>query len=373
MPLRTNKSPAKIPRNKRVGRPSGKPFENRAALDAAYVEAVSYEAKARKRRHRRHVVVLGILLACVAAVLALLINQQAIMDWWALRHYQAPAAISSLANQDAMTDYATKVFYVNHPAIETGANFATPCPNDGGEQTIVLGCYHSDQRGIYVLGVSDPLLNGVEQVTAAHEMLHAAYDRLSPSERKKVDAMLEDYYQHDLHDQRLLDTIAAYKKTEPKDVVNEMHSIFGTEVTTLPANLEQYYQRYFTDRHQVAALAAKYQNEFTSRQNTIAQDDTRLTAMKLQITDQETALRVKLSGINSQQANLLALRSSNVGAYNSAVPGYNRQVDAYNSGVQQLHQLIDQYNKLVASRNAVALEEDQLVKELSSNTSTLNQ
>lgn len=314
--------------------------------------------------------VLVTLLVLLAAAGTAAAERNNLYDWWRLRNYQAPPAIAQLATQDTMTDYARHMLYVNQPDLETGATFRQSCPNDGGEKTIVLGCYHGGESGIFLLNVNDPLLNGVEQVTAAHEMLHAAYERLSGSERQKVDAMLLDYYDHDLHDQRILNTIAAYKQSEPHDYVNEMHSVFGTEIAQLPAPLEQYYKRYFTDRSVVAGFAAQYQAEFTSRQATVAQDDAKLSAMKTQISSAEEDLKTQLTAINAQQAALNSARNNgNIAAYNAGVPDYNRLVDAYNSGVDNLQALINQYNQLVASRNAVALQEDQLANELS-NTAT---
>lgn len=293
-------------------------------------------------------------------------HRNQIWDWWLLRNYQAPADISAIASQDTMTAYGEHMFYINHPDLQDKGPFSSSCPNNGGEQTIVLGCYHSLQSGIDVLKVSDVRLDGVEQVTAAHEMLHAAYDRLSSADRNSVDAMLEDYYNHDLHDQRIKTVIAAYKKSEPNDVVNEMHSVFGTEVSNLPAPLETYYKRYFTNRQQVAAFAAQYQAEFTSRQTTIAEDDARLSSLKSQIQADEADLKTKQATINAQQATLLSERSSNPSAYNAGVPAYNQLIVAYNSEVQTVQSLVNQYNQLVASRNAVALEEDELVNDLSS-------
>ncbi|HEX4774012.1 MAG TPA: hypothetical protein VH234_00650 [Candidatus Saccharimonadales bacterium] len=298
-------------------------------------------------------------------------NRQNLLDWWALRGYQAPAAITQLASQDTMTPYARKILYVNHPAIDSKTTFSGACPNNGGEQTIVLGCYHSNQAGVFLLNVTDSRLNGVEQVTAAHEMLHAAYDRLSSSERQKVDAMLLDYYNHDLHDQRIRTTMDAYKKTEPHDVVNEMHSVFGTEIANLPPGLEQYYKRYFTNRSQVAAFAAQYQAEFTSRQTALAQDDSQLSSLKAQIDAQQADLKNKLNQINSLQTQLTSQRNTDSSAYNAAVPGFNAQVDAYNAEVEQLKGLVSGYNQLVTSRNNVALEEDQLVNDLSSSVQTI--
>ena len=299
-------------------------------------------------------------------------NRQNILDWWKLHNYTAPAAVAQIAAQDTMTGYARKVFYVNQPAIEDKTQF-TQCPI-GDEKTIVLGCYKGGQNGIYVLSVSDPRLNGVEQVTAAHEMLHAAYDRLSTSERSKVDAMLTEYYQHDLSDERIKATIDEYKQSEPNDVVNEMHSIFGTEVASLPAPLEQYYTRYFTNRQAVTNYASDYQAEFTSRADAVKADDARLAAMKQQIETKQAALKTQRASLEAQSAQMQAERSSgNIGAYNAAVPGYNASVNSYNAGVDALQLLVDQYNQLVSERNALAVETQQLSNELNVQASPINQ
>lgn len=309
----------------------------------------------------------------VLVVVAL--NQQNIVDWWKLRDYQAPVSVSSLATQDTMSNYARKVFYVNKPMVENKLKFSKSCPNDTKEQSIVLGCYHSDQAGIYLLSVSDQRLNGVEQVTAAHEMLHAAYDRLSSSERRRVDKLLEDYYKNHLNDPRIIKTIDDYKRTEPKDLVNEMHSIFGTEIANLPPQLEDYYQRYFTNRPKIAAYAAKYQGEFSSRQTTVDSADQQLSVLKSEIETSEFDLNRKQITIDNERQKLVSLRNNgNLASYNAGVPIYNNLVDEYNKQVQTVRNLIARYNQIVERRNAVALEEDQLVNALSnSDVEPINQ
>jgi hypothetical protein len=304
----------------------------------------------------------------------LLINKQYILDWWKLRGYSPPPAISKLASEDGMTNYAYKVFKVNHPQIETSSSFDINCPNDGGEKTIVLGCYHSNQAGIYLLNVTDSRLDGVEQVTAAHEMLHAAYGRLSSSERNKVNSMLLDYYNHDLRDQRIISTIAEYRKTEPGQVVNEMHSVFGTEIANLPKPLQQYYSRYFNDRQKIADYAEQYESAFTSRENAVNQDDSQLATIKTQINSLEANLKIKLSSIDSLQSNLDEDKSSgSTSAYNAGVANFNSQVDDYNSEIGEIKGVIDSYNDLVNQRNKVALTENQLYQELSgANQSTID-
>jgi hypothetical protein len=53
------------------------------------------------------------------------------------------------------------------------------------------------------------------------------------------------------------------------------------------------------------------------------------------------------------------------------VPAYNAAIDAYNQEVAAARTLINQYNQLVVRRNAIALEQDELVNSLKSNTPTL--
>ena len=78
-----------------------------------------------------------------------------------------------------MTDKGRNLFYVYDPQLLDKDGFNTQCTIE--EQSIVLGCY--DGSGIYLYDISDVRLEGVEEVTSAHEMLHAAYGRLSAKEK----------------------------------------------------------------------------------------------------------------------------------------------------------------------------------------------
>ncbi len=307
-----------------------------------------------------------LILAIIALPFVAWWRAQAIEDWWKLRNYTPPSDIAALAQRDTMTPDAVHDFYVNHPQLVKGVtSFRQDCPE--AEQAIVLGCYHPVQKGIYVYVVDDSRLAGVEEVTAAHEMLHAAYDRLSNKDRNYVDGLLEDYYQHDLTDQRIKDEINSYKKTEPNDVVNEMHSVFGTEAGNLPTPLENYYKRYFINRSVIVAFASNYQGEFTTRVAQIDADDEKLSDLKNQITKEEQSLQQQLDQINADRNRLDQLRSSGqIDQYNASVASFNAEVDAYNAGVQKLQSDISDYNALVNSRNSLAAE----LRELDSSIDT---
>ena len=323
-----------------------------------------------QRSSRRFIV--GWLLFGILAALLILTKHQAVYDWLRLRGYTPPANIVALANDDGLTASAKRVLYVNHPFIQNKVDFAKSCPN-GDKETAVLGCYVPNQRGIYVLSVADSRLAGIEQVTAAHELLHAEYDRLSVGDKKQVNGWLMDYYQHELQDTTIKKQLDSYKKTEPNDLVNEMHSIFGSEVNGLPERLETYYKRYFTNRSKITGYYNTYEAEFTTRQLQIQQDDAQLATWKAQIAGLEADLKVKQAALQAQQERLTSARErGDATAYNAGVPAYNSAVNAYNTEVKQLQNLVAKYNALVAERNAIALEEQQLTQDISSQVSPIS-
>ena len=284
-------------------------------------------------------------------------------DEWRLYNYQAPAAIVKLADNTTMVQSMRRLFYVYHPEIENKTDFNAHCRDD--EQTIVLGCY-VDGKGIYIFDVTDDRLAGIEEVTAAHEALHAVYERLSSSERKKVDAMTAAAFAQ-LSDQGIKDRIELYRKQDPKVVPNELHSILGTEDANLPTDLETYYQQYFSNRAKIVAYAAAYSGAFTDRKNQIAAYDAELSSLKTQINKLQSQLTSEQNGLETRRSQLDSLRSSGqTSAYNAAVPGYNAQVVTYNNHINQLSDLIDEYNSIVPKRNELATEEESLVKAIDS-------
>jgi hypothetical protein len=200
-----------------------------------------------------------------------------IYDKWQLRNYTPSSQVVSLANDASGNDTGRRLFYVNHPQLDTKEEFRKNCTT--GEQTIVLGCFVPFQ-GIFLQNINDERLTGVIQVTAAHEMLHAAYQRLSPSEKKRVGALIDADFAN-LKDERIKSTIEDYKKAGA-DITNELHSILATEVRTLSPELENYYKNYFLDRSKVVDFSDKYEAAFTGRKAQVAAYDKQLADIKQQ-------------------------------------------------------------------------------------------
>ena len=314
--------------------------------------------------HNYHIGLTLVVLIWLAVVGLLIVNGQSIVDWWRLRGYVPPAAVVALANEDTMTSYTRHLFYLNRPQLlGSVTSFRAYCPEN--QTSIVLGCYHPDQDGIFIYDVPDPTLAGVQQVTAAHEVLHAVYARLSGSQRANLDNELQSYNNHGLDSPLVKAEVKLYQQTEPGSVMDEMSCTFGTEIANLPPALNAYYSKYFVNRAAIVAYEQDYQAAFSSRQAVVAQDDAQLSSLKSQLDSTESQLATSLNALNAQQSNLTSLRNSgDITAYDGGVPSYNSSIDAYNAQVQIAENLVSQYNQLVVSRNQVAGQITTLVSAL---------
>lgn len=295
-------------------------------------------------------------------------QRQAIFDWYRLRDYQPSAAIATLANNTTMTDDGRHLFYVYHAQLQGREDFNQSC--QFSEQSIVLGCYVSNQ-GIYIYDVEDERLAGIEEVTAAHEILHAAYDRLSGSERERIDALTAKVFE-EITNKRVLDAVKAYRDKDPAIVPNELHSIIGTEIRDIPEELEAYYARYFNDRKTVVGYSENYEKAFTERKakadSLLGQIETvraQIEQNDVDLTRMRTALEAEYRALESQRA------SAEPSSFNARVRAYNAQVQTYNAKVRQSYVLIDRHNALVNEYNQVVMEEKELIKAIDSRPSTI--
>lgn len=301
--------------------------------------------------------------------------KQDISDWYRLRGYTPSAEVVRLADQTTMTDEGRQIFYTTHPLVTGKDDFNAHCrQGNTSEYSIVLGCYVSTGRlygDVYLYDIDEQRLEGIKQVTAAHEMLHAAYERLSTKERERIDALLLQTYR-DLPEGRIKETIAQYEENDPASVPGELHSILGTELDSLPAELEDYYRQYFSDRKAIVRFSEQYEAEFTSRQNQVLRDDAQLAALKVVIETNQKSIDSQRNSLERQRAELNTFESEgNAAAFNARVSNYNQEVAAFNDLVSSTQAKIEEYNQLVTARNDLALEVQELTKAIDSRPEAL--
>jgi hypothetical protein len=270
-----------------------------------------------------------LLLTLVAVFIAIYLNklpqlqilQDAVNRRFHQISYHPPTDIAALAEEAQMSDTAKQIFYQTEPVIDTDrAAFNQHCQAQVNRNTVELGCYTGDNH-IYILKIDDPGLQSEMVVVASHEMLHAAYSKLSPFDQSTINEELEAEVIH-LHSNTLNQETRTYSLTEPGQRDNELHSLIGTEYSPLDNQLETYYSKYFTNRQTIVADHQKFQAVFDN--------------LQAKLDNLEVKIRADRAVMNNY------LRSGNTRSYNAVVPAINSLIDQYNLTA-------DQYNALSRS------------------------
>lgn len=264
----------------------------------------------RRRRRRWPAIVGGVVVAILVAGVGgagiwAANNPQHILDRVTVWQFEPTADIAGHVERLKLTEHGEYLYYASQPEVNSGKAFEASCPSRD-EDFGILGCYRPAEKLIYIFDVTDDRLDGTEEVTAAHELLHAAWDRMDTDERDRLAVMLEAEFDALADDERFQARMEFYAKTEPGQHANELHSIIGTEVRELAPELEEYYERYFTDRGIVVDLH--------ERSNTVL-----------------TQLRAEASAL-VEQLDALALEiEADYEAYTAGYERLNVDVDAFNA------------------------------------------
>lgn len=216
------------------------------------------------------IVRVGLSLFVIFGAILIFQNRQLIQDQLVASRYQPNPEMVAVIERIAPTDKGRFLIHASQAELLPRESFNTACRAASAEETAVLGCYVANR--IYLFDIDDENLDGIKEVTAAHEMLHAAYQRLSVSEREHIDALLDEQ-SFGQDEERINELLAQYAESEPGERLNELHSILGSELSVLSPELEAYYAQYFQDRSKLVALADKYQSVFAdlkARQESIA-------------------------------------------------------------------------------------------------------
>lgn len=313
------------------------------------------------------VVRLVLTLIFAGLVIFAFLERQWFVDQYVFMTFKPSSDVVALASRAGLNDQGKFYLYTSRPEIDDRAAFNESCGKLANEKTVVLGCYLGLDKRIYIFKVTDTSLDGVEDVTAAHEMLHAAYDRLSPGEKDRVNKLLLEQ-QKTITDTRLIALIKEYEQTEPKEVVNELHSIFGTEVRQLSPELEQYYSRYFSDRSAVVTLKERYEKVFADLALKQADLVKTLNSMAQDVNTRQTAYETALAALDADIASFNTWAQSG----KASKSDYNTRRAALEVRIAALNIERDAINAVISSYNAKKAELDQLNVQAESLNQSIN-
>ena len=241
-------------------------------------------------------------------------------DWKIVRAYRPTSEVASLASEAGMSDLGKELFFSSRPRVVNRQDLVRMCK--ARHSDYIEGCLTPSGR-LYIIRVSRDDLRGVMVVAAAHEMLHAAYRRLSSRRQTALDALTDSGYST-TYRRKLHSEIETYPR---RQVASEVHSRLGTEYESLSSPLEDHYRLYFTSRERVLKAYAREMAVVTRSTNAVSTTLSRLRGLKQEVQRLDSEL-------DSLGAEMDALEAAgDVSAYNNLVPQYNALVQEHNRRV----------------------------------------
>lgn len=294
---------------------------------------------------------------------------QSIFDQINLWSYQPTSAIVAIADRSDMSSQGRRLFYASRPELSTADDFNSQCERkeDSGA---ILGCYRLNR--IYLYDIDNDQLDGIKEVTASHEMLHAAWLRLSSSEKDRLSSLLEEAYQKVVTSE-LTERMDYYDRNQPGERANELHSILGTEYSDLGSDLEAYYADYFNDRSIVVSLYNNYHQVFRDIKDKSKTLATQLDELAVEINTQTAQYNADVTVLSQDIADLNSRYNLVDQANPSAVAAYNRdraellaRIDQLEAAREQISEQTSIYSSKLSEYNALAIQANELTKSIDS-------
>lgn len=301
----------------------------------------------------------------IVVLTAVILNRKWIYDFYRGVTYEPVGEIARIRDDLRLTEKGTFLFNASRPKLSETTEFNNVCRTDRSNETAVLGCYTGDN--IYVYNITDSELDGIRELTSAHELLHAAYARLSDDEKSTLASILNQVYSS--NEETLEKELATYSAEERRE---ELYVRAGTEIANLPLALEKHYAEYFTDQDLIVDFYNKYisvfraiEAEMTALKSEIdtisatidtktAEYESRLTTLNANITyfntcaaavgcfSSESDFRLRRAILLDEQNYLNDLYNE----INSLVTEYNNKVELYNADVTRTENLNQKINSV---------------------------
>ena len=314
--------------------------------------------------------IIGLLTALLlfGASLWTVFNWQLVVDYASVYDFTPDQEVKALVTDSGMSEKGEFHFYSSYPKITDAEEFNSACQRQERSSPI-LGCYVPKTNRIFIYNVDNQDLKGIKEVTAAHEMLHVAYSRLSQRERDWLEPRLEAAYSR-LANDKLRTRMDYYAKAEPGEKLNELHSILPTEYADLGQELNDYYAKYFDNRQATIKLHSDYSQVFYELEDEARGLESKLESDVKQINADTSQYQADIQMFNQEVATFNQRASSGYfksqTEFNSARSVLVARTYAFEARKTALDQKIDEYNVNVDRLNQLGLKIDKLNKSIDS-------
>ncbi|MGC5075676.1 hypothetical protein [Agrococcus sp. DT81.2] len=229
----------------------------------------------------------------------------------------------ALADRMFLTADSRTMFYETQPTLADAEEIETACADArdaDADDRFTGGCFigtrHRDADRIFIFRPGDERLVESMVTVAAHELLHAAYARLSTLERATVDDLVAEAAARVPADDPVHEQIEWSTRGDATQRATEQFAYLGSQVALpsgFPAQLEDVYARFFTDR---TALVDTHRRAITVVQDTIAAADAAFASAAAQ---------------ESQNAHDRAQLDADRRGYETALATYSTDVERFNA------------------------------------------
>ncbi len=326
-------------------------------------------AEKSKNKTLKSIITVAIVALITACGVGFFLNRGQVYDFISAQTFSPSEKIANVKRSIDLTDRAGTIFYATHPALMEKDDFNEACDSHDDEIS-VLGCY-SDGR-IYLYNIEDSELAGVVESTAAHELLHAVWERMNINEKNEITAYIKTVYDDEKYHEMLAEDLETYAEDER---IEELHSRIGTEIADLPAALEAHYAKYFKNQDLVVDFYDSYIAPFRELSEEIDAMAKKLETMSTEV-DEKTAAYYRNADALSAEINEFNSCANTPNCFATDAAFYARRnilvskQSALDSEYDALSDLIDQYNALVEEYNANILRGETLERAINSNKKT---
>jgi hypothetical protein len=191
----------------------------------------------------------GVVVLCLATYAVL--QSSWLMDTLKGWGYEPAEKVVAIESDLQLTAAGRRIFAATRPTVEGSREFNEHCDSHDAEISL-LGCY-IDGR-IYIYEIELAQLAPANKVTAAHELLHAVWERMGESERRQVSGWLDQVY-----NERREWFEGELEVYDAEDRREEIYARAGTKLADLPDELENHYAKYFQNRAVIVQFYQDYE------------------------------------------------------------------------------------------------------------------
>lgn len=294
----------------------------------------------------------------------MVLNRQWLYDFYRGQTYQPSSEMLKIRESLDLTERGEFLFNAAQPELKASEEFNAHC-RAGDTEIAILGCYA--EGNIYVYNITEAELNGVRELTTAHELLHVVFTRMTDEEKAALRPALEQVYQDNkVILEEDLNTYAAGEQFE------ELYVRAGTEVAALPEVLEKHYAEVFGDQDRVVAFYDSYNGVFRALKAELDELSAEMEVLNVEIEQKTNEYKSRSEQLNASVVSFNSCAAV-AGCFATEEDFYNQRAvlvaeqEALEGLYGELNRLIDAYNVKVEAYNADVLRSEKLNTMINSN------